>query len=188
MRPRNPRPNRPSNVCAAGTRRRVKPRSTWCRTVFGFGPPSERNGPFRVDKHGRGYRKAYAMGSCGSVAQHRGVDRMFQRRTCRVLDLDDCCLTRTAHPLPDQSPRRAFSGHQRSSNASSRQTRSRAFRSPAAARAAASTVSAVNAPCCSRPARRRRCWSCVRAEGSARHRSIADHQAATFYAPKSGAT
>jgi hypothetical protein len=45
-------------------------------------PPSERNRPFRVDRHGRGYRKTYRAGSCRVVDQHRGVDRVFQRRIC----------------------------------------------------------------------------------------------------------
>jgi hypothetical protein len=50
-------------------------------------PPSERNRPFRVDRHGRGYRKTYRAGSCRVVDQHRGVDRVFQRRICRAVSL-----------------------------------------------------------------------------------------------------
>ena len=70
-------------------------------------PPSERNRPFRVDEHGRGYRKAYGVGSCRGVVQHRGVDRMSQRRTCRAVDaswFDGFCW-RESPPAPWSSPR-----------------------------------------------------------------------------------
>lgn len=58
----------------------------WCGTVFAFAPPLERNRPFRVDKHGRGYRKAYRTGPCRRVDQHRGVDRVFQHRVGVAVD------------------------------------------------------------------------------------------------------
>jgi hypothetical protein len=79
---------------------KVKAESARCRTVFAFfASPAERNRPFRVDEHGRGYRKAYRTGACRRVDQHRGVDRVFQRRACVAVDeprFDAFFLTRTA--------------------------------------------------------------------------------------------
>jgi hypothetical protein len=86
----------------------------WRGTVFVFTPPMERNRPFRVNEYGLRYRKACRTGSCRHVAQHRGVDRMFQHRTCRAVEA--CGLTRfldaNRHPFRTKSEgvRRLSSG------------------------------------------------------------------------------